>query len=1124
MRYKMAKTSILSVLLLGTALLHAQEPEALLRKGFATPPEAAKPQLWWHWMNGNISREGIRLDLEWMQRSGIGGFHNFDAALATPQVVDKRLAYMTPEWKDAFRYAIEEAGRLGLKAAIAGSPGWSESGGPWVSAPEAMKKYVWSELEVTGGKRFSGKLPHPPTNTGAFQSAGIHDVIDAPAGMSKLPEFYADSLVVAFRKAPSAKPLRPKMSSSTGSPNFALLDDGDVQQSALLPIPQAGSSAWIEWDYGQPQIIRSITVFFEDPTGFGAYLAGPAPTRILEASDDGTHFRTIRELKGGDALEHTYSFAPVTARYFRVSFTPVAPQAEQPSEDDAEFDSSFFGINTQTKPTDYKIAELALHPDARVQLFEDKAAFSSSSSLDTFATPPTGAESLIDKASVINLTGQMQPDGTLDWTPPPGDWLILRFGYSLLGIVNHPATKEATGLEVDKLNANYVRKYFNTYLDSYLQAVGPDLMGQRGISAVINDSWEAGSENWTDSFPADFKRLRGYEIAPWLPVLTGRIVESAEASERFLWDFRKTIADLIATEHYATLEDVLHQRHMIHYGESHENGRAYVCDGMEVKKYNEIPMSAMWTQVPGINREQFGFNADDRESASVAHIYGQNLAAAESMTAASAPWGWSPATLRPTLDQELLNGINRVVIHESAHQPLIDKAPGLTLGPFGQWFNRNETWANQASAWITYIARSSFMLQQGRFHADLLYFYGEDSNLTALFANSAPDLPPGYDFDYINADALIHELSVAGEAITTPGGMHYRLLVLDPRTRQISLPVLRSIYKLVEQGATVVGAKPIASPSLADDRDEFTRLNNALFGNGSGLHKLGKGSVYAGLKPAELLATLNLKPDFSYTKPTASTDLRFVHRSLENGSIYFVDNRGNQAQSLSASFRIAGKRPELWHADTGVIEPVSYSIEAGITTIPLHLNARESLFVVFVDDTKQSSLALPAKTEIPVASLNNDWQLSFQPGRGAPASIKLNTLSAWNENPNPGIKYFSGEGTYTHTLEIKPEWLSSGKELWLDLGEVDHLAELTLNGQPLGILWHAPYRVNLTPALKAGSNQLTIKVVNAWVNRLIGDLQPGAQKITFTTNNPYKATSKLRPSGLIGPVQLISVQ
>ena len=274
----------------------------------------------------------------------------------------------------------------------------------------------------------------------------------------------------------------------------------------------------------------------------------------------------------------------------------------------------------------------------------------------------------------------MQTDGTLNWTPPVGDWVVVRFGYSLLGITNHPATKEATGLEVDKLNHAYVKKYMDGYLDSYKETVGADWMGKRGIRYVITDSWEAGSQNWTDDMIAQFKKRRGYDPLPWMPVLTGQIVESAASSDAFLWDFRKTIADLISDEHYGQVQASLKARGIGHYGESHENGRAFVADGMEVKKLDDIPMAAMWTQSPGVNKEQFAFNADDRESASVAHIYGQNLVAAESMTAAAAPWAWSPSSLKPTADQEFLNGINRFVIHESAHQPLIGKAPGLTLG------------------------------------------------------------------------------------------------------------------------------------------------------------------------------------------------------------------------------------------------------------------------------------------------------------------------------------------------------------------------------------------------------------------------------------------------------------
>ena len=452
-------------------------------------------------------------------------------------------------------------------------------------------------------------------------------------------------------------------------------------------------------------------------------------------------------------------------------------------------DPRALGGNEKTLPPEYTVLKLVLHPGARVNRFEEKAAFATLPDLYSLATPSLcSRRGRIPSTGVLDLTSHLRADGSLDWTPPDGDWVVLRFGYSLLGITNHPATAEATGLEVDKLNRTYVKNYMDGYLASYEEAIGKDFMGKRGIRYVVTDSWEAGSQNWTDDMLAKFKDRRGYDAVRWMPVLAGFVVDSSEASDRFLWDFRKTIADLIADNHYGQVQASLAERGMGHYGESHEGGRAYVADGMEVKKLDDIPMSAMWTQRLGQYSESYNYNADDRESASVSHIYGQNLAAAESMTASGEAWAWSPQTLKPTADAEFLNGINRIVIHESAHQPLVGKAPGLTLGPYGQWFNRNETWAEEAGPWVKYLARTSFLLQQGRFAADLVYFYGEDSNLTAIFTAKAPPVPAGYGFDYINADGLIHELGAANGHVVTKSGMSYRVLGLDPYSRHMSLP------------------------------------------------------------------------------------------------------------------------------------------------------------------------------------------------------------------------------------------------------------------------------------------------------------------------------------------------
>jgi hypothetical protein len=939
----------------------------------------------------------------------------------------------------------------------------------------------------------------------------------------KIPQFYADSVVVAYRVPASDVPfpqLHAKLTASSGSPDFALLDNGDLSKFALLPIAPEGEKSWIQWEFPQPQTIRGFTIALGGKNPFDAFSPpGGDSGKALEASDDGETFRVIAAVPKGGATEHTVAFDPVTAKFFRLTFK-ILPAGPNPF---ASLDTSEMGIHLPPPPKDYQIAELVLHSGARVNRFEEKAAFNPMPDLYEFATANVPVEDTIQKKDVVDLTSKMHPDGTLDWTPPTGNWVALRFGYSLLGITNHPATEEATGLEVDKLNGTYVRNYMDHYLDSYQSTLSDSLMGKRGVKYVITDSWEAGAQNWTDDMIAEFTKRRGYDPRPWMPVLTGHVVESAQASDAFLWDLRKTIADLTADEHYGQVEASIKAHGMGHYGESHEQGRAFIADGMEVKKLNEVPMSAMWTQSPGVNKEQYGYNADDRESASVAHIYGQNIAAAESMTAMAAPWAWSPETLKPTADKELAEGINRFVIHCSVHQPLIGKVPGLGLGPFGQWFTRNETWAEEAGPWVTYLARSSYLLQQGHFGADVLYFYGEDSNVTAIFANKSPDVPAGYGFDYVNADALIHKFVVKDGNITTESGMSYRVLALDPYSVHMSLPVLRSIRTLVNEGAVVVGPKPVNTPSLADDAKEFQRIADELWGAGTTERTLGKGKVYSGQTLTDALAALKIEPDFHYTKPESDTNILFVHRRLPDGDLYYVDNRNDRDEQVDADFRVTGKAPELWHADTGTIEDAAYSISSGHTTVPLHLEPWGTVFVVFRKPAKANSRTLPTMMETKLETIEGSWKVSFQLDRGAPPSTTLDNLASWSDNADTGVKYFSGIGTYTKTIQAAADWFKPGAHLWIDLGDVRNLADVTVNGKPLGIVWHIPYRVDATSALKPGANELTIKVTNAWVNRLIGDQQLGAEKYTFTVIHPYKANSPLQPSGLIGPVQISSV-
>jgi hypothetical protein len=903
--------------------------------------------------------------------------------------------------------------------------------------------------------------------------------------------------------------MRARLSSSGGSFDLAALTSGDLSKATLLPAAPVNERSWIQYEFPQPQTIRGLTFI----TNGGAFTRFPqgSSNQQLEAGDDGTQFRTVASIPNG---ARTIAFPAVTARFFRVTILTPPPQQGRGAAGAAAAFGPQGGRAQTPPPAGAQIAQFVLHP-AVVNRFQDKAGFTTAPGLYGMATPGMPAQDAVRKSGVVDLTAKMRPDGTLDWTPPSGKWIVLRIGYSLTGHQNSPASPEATGLEVDKLNPVYVKTYFEHYLDLYRNATG-GLMGKRGLQYLITDSWEAGAANWTDNMLAEFAKRRDYDMKPWIPALTGRVVESAEATDRFLWDFRKTLGDMVAEYHYDQLTGILKERGMARYTESHESGRAFIGDGMEVKRSAAVPMSAMWTAQAGRSSAQY--DADIRESASVAHIYGQNLVAAESLTAGAGAWTFSPETLKPTADREMSMGLNRFVIHTSVHQPSNDKVPGLGLGPFGQWFTRHETWAEQAKPWTTYLARSSYLLQQGRFVADIAYYYGEDSNVTALFSGNPPPIPAGYNYDYINTDALKNRLTVAPNgALATATGMSYRVLALDPNSLHMPLAVLRKIRDMVQAGAVVVGPKPVESPSLADDQAEFHAIADRLWGGSTG-----KGRVFGTGSIADALAALKAAPDFAYGKTQPDTELAFVHRRLADGDVYWVSQRNTRAEDVEASFRIEGKAPELWHADTGRVEPASYRIADGRTTVSLHLEPNDAVFVVFRKAAGAPARSIPTPPETQLAVIEGAWDIAFQANRGAPARVTLPALASWHENSDPGVKYFSGTGIYTRTIQAPADWFRNGARLVLDLGDVKNIAEVTVNGKPLGVLWKAPFRVDVTEAIHPGANQVEVKVTNLWVNRLIGDQQPDVtQKYTYTAMQFYRADSPLLPSGLLGPVRLL---
>jgi alpha-L-rhamnosidase len=1138
---------LLAIGLISTSVTLAQNSSGdSLSEGFLNPPDSAKPRTWWHWTNGNVTEAGITKDLEWMKRSGIGGFQLVDVASGGGQIVEPKINFGTPEWYHAVLHSAEEAKRLGLEMSIFSCAGWSEAGGPWVTPEMAMKKLVWSETEITGPLQYSEKLAQPPSNEGPVRDSRAGSRPDAP-------HFYADSAIVAYRTPGDAVPMasmHPTITTSNGPIDGTALLDGSLATSVTIPAPKDGSPAWVQFEFAQAYTARALS--------FGS--GGRIPVGRVLASQDGATFRTVVDLPGPQGYHgasiRTFAFPAVTAKFFRIELdgaglTPAAV---------------IHGAPVVPAPS-FTLTEAILYSDARVNRWEDKGAFGSLMDVyDAVPTPAAHAVAEIAREEVIDLTGKMDKDGTLHWNIPPGKWTVLRMGYSLTGAKNRPSVPAGSGYEVDKLSAKYVQRYFNGYVDPLQQHLG-DLLGPT-THYMTMDSWEAGMQNWTDEMIAEFQRRRGYNPTPYLPILAGRVVGSADISDRFLWDFRRTLADMFAEDFYGTMDSELHKRGMEAYSEASGVALEIPEDTLLNKSKVDIPMAEFW--VHALHPESM-YYVDVRGAASAAHVYGKPIVATESFTGGGYE---SPYTLKKIADYWFAQGVNRLVFHTSAQQPL-DTKPGNTM--VGTHINRNITWAEQARPFMTYVARVSYMLQQGSPMADIAYLLPEGAPSTMPFWGSGlqPAPPPGYDYDYLNTDILLHHTNVAPDGSVhvngshdLPEGMTYRLLVLPPTT-QMTPEVLHKLHELVAAGATITGPRPTSSPSLLrypDADAEVHTLSTDLWGDMDGItlnqHAFGKGMTYSGLSIEEILNRLKLSPDFASGNSLDNPPV-WVHRHTPNAEIYFVANQSDIPQNIEARFRVAGKDVQVWRPMNGTIagnksgngaaytsvarieertgnrqpglQPATYVGQSGFTTVPLHLAERESVFVVFRNAVSVSFRTVPAVTETTLTTLNSSWIVNFPAHWGAPPSITMPKLISWTESTNPGIKYFSGTATYIKEIQASATWFRPGQRIWLDLGKVCDIAEVKVNGKPVGVSWAPPYRLDVTTDLHPGpNNRIEITVTNEWTNRQIGDRTlPEGQRVLSPSDvrsvrpgsgGAFGRTQSLPESGLLGDVRLIAIR
>jgi hypothetical protein len=1101
----------------GNTLLEAvgkgsAEPAGLERL-FLAPPDSAWPWVYWFVSDGNLTREGITADFEAMHRVGIRGALYMEVDQSVPKGPAR---FLSPLWREMLQHAMKEATRLGITIDMNNDGGWCGSGGPWITPELSMQMLVWSETTLPGSQAFTGTLLQPRT----------------------IENYYNDICVLAFPTPPAEGPRMaessPKFTYGPGRKSFdsGKLIDGNSGTVALVPLPEAGQPIFLNIEFPEPFTAQALTVAPVPPEGRMGQMAA-----TLEVSDDGQSFRTLRHFNLRPPVS-SVNFAKVSARYYRIVLGGGGADRSAPL--------------TRIYAKGIPLGEVELHADMRIEDIPEKAAYTRINSLQrdhelASGEPPLAPTMAVRRDQVVDISSHMDRDGKLTWDVPAGKWTVLRIGHTSTGVMNHPAPKESLGLECDKLSRKATEAMFDGLIAKLL--TDQSAVGAKALTMAHIDSWEVGSQNWTPGFREEFHKKFGYDLLPYLPILTGRAVESRDVSERFLWDVRRLVADLLLENYAGHMREVCNQHGLTLSIEGYDGGP---LDEVAYGGRADMPMSEFWTggDYP---------HTWNKEMASSGHVYGHPIIGAESFTARpdQARWTNHPYRLKPLGDLAFTEGINRFVFHRNSAQPWLNRAPGMTMGPWGIHYERTNTWFEQSKAWLTYLARCQSLLQQGSFVADLAYLGNENApNSFPVREDMEPALPAGYDFDDLPPEALLQQATVRDGRLVLEKGMSYRVLVLPPG-RSMTPKLLAKIKELVEAGATVVGPRPSVSPSLEDyphcDND-VQQLAEELWGACDGVsiteNSLGSGKVVWGKPLPQVLRELDTPPDFSCHDVTVGDGIRYIHRKVDGNDVYFVASATEETRRFLCSFRVKGRRPEIWWPDTGQTEAVTvYNEQEGNTLIPLSLDPYGSVFVVFRADAaplpdrvvsvrrngveisglalkpapdiqlqqEMGSVTVPAggaggfrievgesgsyqlktaggrilKADVPTLPdpfrIEGPWELEFPKGCGAPEHVTLERLISWTEHSNPGVKYFSGTATYHRKFEVPARMLGKDRALCLDLGRVCVIAQAKLNGHDLGILWKPPFRVDVTEIMKAGANDLEVSVVNLWPNRLIGD-------------------------------------
>lgn len=1045
----------------------------LLETGFCTIPDSIQTSVYWYWVSGNISNQGVIKDLEAMKKVGIN--RAFIANVTWGEKNAGKIKLFTEEWWDILHTVLKTATRLGIEIGIFNCPGWSQSGGPWVKPEQSMRYLTSSETVIEGPLLIHKKLELPNP---VFQDV---KVIAYP-----VPKDYGNNI----------RDFKLKISSSSSMENLNNLTDGN--DNTIFHFPST-KPLMIDFSTEKAYTARSLIIY---TAHVSMRLEGDVQVKVNGTYQTLKHFiidRTNPNLRNGFISygPATISIPATAAKEFRLTFTDFPPSSG--------------------------LAEIKFSATPLVENYLEKTlakmwpgGFAPWSAYQWPLQPVIGdLDYVIDPDKVLDISKYMLPDGTLNWQVPAGKWIIERSGMTPTLVQNVHAAPEGTGLETDKMSTAHITAHFDSFLGEIIRRIPPK--DRKTWKVVVGDSYETGSQNWSDQFIENFKLNFGYDPLPYMPVFKGKVVGSAECSDRFLWDLRRFIADKVAHEYVGGLRDVSHRNGLTTWLENYGH-YGFPGEFLQYGGESDEVSGEFWNEgIKGI--------IENRAAASCAHTYGKNKVSAESFTTTDNYFMNYPATLKQRLDRSFTEGINNTLLHVYIQQPYEDKMPGMNAY-FGSEFNRKNTWFYDMEGFLKYIKRCNFLLQQGKYIADVAYFIGEDApKMTGI---QEPALPHGYSCDYINAEVIKTRLKVKDGNLILPDGIKYRILVL-PKLETIRPELLTKIKQMVNEGAVVLGPKPSRSPSLQNFGKadlEIQQMAAELWGNIDGatvkVNHYGKGIVIDGMNLEDALKLINIIPDF---KTDIADSVLFIHRELRDGSIYFTSNQKNKSIQLNPEFRVYGKSPELWDSVTGNMRDLPDYTQIGKSTlVPLKLAPYESAFVIFRKNSivkrghRNNHLNYPKLLQ--TIDIKGKWLVNFDFNMHGPSKpVVFEQLEDWTQNKEDSIKYYSGSAYYHHNFELSK--IKNGERVFLDLGNVVAIAQVKVNGIAIGGVWTAPYKIDITSALKPGKNKLEIKVVNNWINRLIGDHKlPEHSRLTWTYYNPHDNQVKLQYSGLKGPVRL----